>query len=105
MTGFRVGTLTYGCASRQCGEPGLPDVCDDLRGIALVHLSLRVGQTAHVERGVRQHGVHEGKTKYGQHGVDDGHHHQVPVVGVAFLQLVLRPASDTMIIIQMVMIL
>ena len=61
-----------------------------ITSISIAHSRLLVRQTLDVQGGVGQHRVHEGETKDGGDHVDDGHHHQVPVVRVALLQVVLR---------------
>ena len=64
------------------GEPGLPDMGDDLASVPVGHPGLLVRETLDVEGGVGEDGVHEGETEDGRDDVDHGHHHQVPVVGV-----------------------
>ena len=71
------------------GEPGLPDMGDDLAGVPVGHPRLLVREALDVEGGVGEDGVHEGETEDGRDDVDHGHHHQVPVVGVPLLQVVL----------------
>ena len=88
---------SYGCqdsvtnenVGEDVGQPGLPHVGHHAGGVAAGHAGLLVRQALHVEWGVRQHGVHEGKTEDGRDDVDDSNHHQVPVVGVALLEMVL----------------
>ena len=71
------------------GEPGLPDMGDHLARVPVGHPGLLVREALDVQGGVGQDGVHEGEAEDGRDHVDDGHHHQVPVVGVTLLQMVL----------------
>ena len=50
---------------------------------------LDVGKRANVQRWVGERGVQPRQVEYGEEGVDERHHHQVPVVRGSFLQ----PAS------------
>lgn len=79
-----------GDVGEDVGESCLADVSDDVSGVAAFDAGLDVGEAADVEGGVGQDGVHEGQPEDGEDRVDDGHDDQVPVVGVTFLQLVLR---------------
>jgi len=81
-------TETDGHVGENVGESGLADVRHDIFGVAALHSGLDVSEATDVEGGVGKDGVHEGKPEDGEDGVDDGDHHQVPVVGVAFLQFV-----------------
>ena len=72
------------------GQPRLPDVSNHTGSVPVGHPGLLVSQALDVKGRVGQHGVHERKTEDCRDDVDDGHHHQVPVVGVPFLQVVLR---------------
>ena len=47
---------------------------------------LDVSEGANVEGGVREGGVQPRQVEYGEEGVDEGHHNQVPVVRGPLLQ-------------------
>ena len=68
----------------EVADPGLPHLDDDVVHVSLLHVLVDVGEGAHVQRGVGQHGVHPRHAEDGERDVEAAHHHHVPVVGCSF---------------------
>ena len=76
--------------AEEVGEPRLAHPHHDVAHVAVLDALLGVGQAPDVERRVGQHGMQEGEAEHGEEGVDDADDEQVPVVGVALDQVVVR---------------
>ena len=72
------------------GQSSFPYIGDHIPCISSLHPCLLVSKALNMKRGVRQNGVHEGKSKDGEDGIDESDHNEIPVVGVSLLQVIFR---------------